>query len=271
MRLYSTIQSTEAGDVTLLAMFETFLAIGISISIYIKYHIATHLFIGAIVAPFLMLRTEESTKLGIRYFFNVFDYILNIGRASAARFPRSKAWNIFILGWVVGLIAISHLFAPLIIKITLTIRNLFGNFLHSIRCMPNNWIKLVLAMDFAHPPELVPGIEGSEIGSRFIITWSVISKDFKKPRKSRLMIGAACYASFTYAPAWLYRISVKSTSLMYLPLIWVAHGLDVKVEKVDVILDEILSSQLSRIKRWYACLVLLSMTIPWTILAYSQN
>src|SRR5688500_11684274 len=57
----STPESAAAGEITLLAILETLLAAALAIVCIKVFHTATHIVIGALIAPFLLLRTEAST------------------------------------------------------------------------------------------------------------------------------------------------------------------------------------------------------------------
>src|SRR5438270_142758 len=64
-RLYSTAESVAAGGASLLAIVETTCAMSVYAWIALKRG-TTHLTIAACVAPFLLLRTDDSTKMGLK-------------------------------------------------------------------------------------------------------------------------------------------------------------------------------------------------------------
>ena len=63
---YSTPKSATARTVSVLALVETLAAVGIYIWIAVSWG-TLHLLIAACVTPFLLLRTEESIKLGLKF------------------------------------------------------------------------------------------------------------------------------------------------------------------------------------------------------------
>ncbi len=66
MRFHSTLESVEAGEVSVLAVLETVLAVSVALYVAFRFDYTMHIAFGAIVAPFLMLRTTRSTLLGVR-------------------------------------------------------------------------------------------------------------------------------------------------------------------------------------------------------------
>jgi hypothetical protein len=66
MRWISDRQSVESEQVSMLAIFETAVAVGISITIIIYTKSVTHIAIGAAIAPFLLIRTCNSAELSMK-------------------------------------------------------------------------------------------------------------------------------------------------------------------------------------------------------------
>ena len=65
MRWVSSRESVRQGEPSVLAIVETLVATGISLWIAVRLGTVTHIVIGAGIAPFLLLRTDESAALGI--------------------------------------------------------------------------------------------------------------------------------------------------------------------------------------------------------------
>ena len=59
MRWFSNHESAARGEVSILAIIETLIAISISIGIAIYYDTTLHILISACIAPFLLLRTDD--------------------------------------------------------------------------------------------------------------------------------------------------------------------------------------------------------------------
>src|SRR5882724_9849461 len=68
MRLTSNKESVAKGEVSILAIAETFLAIILVFYLSAHFNTLRWLAIAMCVSPLLLLRTEESTRLGIKLF-----------------------------------------------------------------------------------------------------------------------------------------------------------------------------------------------------------
>src|SRR4051812_34345037 len=67
MRIVSTRASAATGEITLLAISESIFFTAISISLYWYSGHISHIALAACVSPFLLLRTERSNALGIKF------------------------------------------------------------------------------------------------------------------------------------------------------------------------------------------------------------
>ncbi len=72
---FSTPASVEAGKTSVLAVIETLVAIALTISLAIYFKTLTYIAITACIAPFLLLRTPESTQMGVEWFTRYEDFI----------------------------------------------------------------------------------------------------------------------------------------------------------------------------------------------------
>jgi hypothetical protein len=70
MVLWSTPESIERGEASWLAVLETILAVAAYWGIAWYFDTHTHLLISVLVAPLLLLRSLESTELGVKWFVN---------------------------------------------------------------------------------------------------------------------------------------------------------------------------------------------------------
>lgn len=75
-----------------------------------------------------------------------------------------------------------------------------------------------------------------------------------------------------YAPALLYRWSVKASSLIYLPFIWIIWSSLSTSATVRERLVEILESPREQLRRWYAGVVILVLSVlPFVLFSRSQS
>jgi hypothetical protein len=106
--------------------------------------------------------------------------------------------------------------------------SLFQRTLATIRCLKQgwaqfeeNWHMLVWALDFRQPPELLPGIKHrpdlEDFTSVRLLNW----REFK--HVVEFIIG--CFSLiFFFLPAWLYRLSLKSTCWFWWPLVFALNS-----------------------------------------------
>ncbi|MHB8158224.1 MAG: hypothetical protein ACYDEQ_12645, partial [Desulfocucumaceae bacterium] len=263
MKWYSTPESLIAGEISILAILETVAAT--IISVIIAYHFSSlkYIAISACIAPWLLLRSEKSTivninlaKKKIDIFEKYYDKIIDYGKG------RSLYINLLTMP-----IALLFLSAMLIIIATITrifsiIITLIRNPIYSIKNIPANWNKVVLSTDIFSPPQIFPGIEFSEPGSDDVkdltITWRDIVFSIME---ERIIIKAIIYTIIFILclfpitlTSYIYRWSIKSTSLIWSPLIWILRT----PSTGDLIyrLNQINEAAIYKVIRYYSALVI---------------
>lgn len=240
MRFHSTPESVEAGEVTILAVLETVLAVSVALYVAFRFNFTTHIAFGAIVAPFLMLRTDRSTDRAVRIFSTIVDaFLTRLKRPRDLTDPRLESWSNLLRSALEGLVfllavpsmMITFGLGALIARVGATVAATVRWPIESLRAMPTNWRMIVLAVDATHLPELVPGIEFHKDATRegqlygsFRRYWQYL---FAEPADwvglALALITLGPLLIVGYLPALAYRWSFKATSIVYLPLIWVAR------------------------------------------------
>jgi hypothetical protein len=87
------------------------------------------------------------------------------------------------------------------------------------KALPANWTTTLFVIDLVHPPEMVPSYTGTTIFN---------FEYFNRVIRSRLRFDSEKMASsaviyVVYAPAYFYRLSIKSTFWLYWPLAYLAN------------------------------------------------
>lgn len=213
MRLTSTVESTSNNEVTVLACLETILAIGLYFWIAIVYSTTSHIVVAVCIAPLLLLRTTDSINEAVAIYVKSDDF-----------------WSEFIednipisfLGLIIGLPVITivlavNLVLPLFIKSYIAIKYFIMSPLNSIKEIPNNYNKIILCTDFHHSLELVPGI--CERGFLDLSSQSFYS-DIKDD-DLLIRLWSLFFIPLVFLPAIFYRLSLKATSVIYWPLLWI--------------------------------------------------
>jgi hypothetical protein len=92
-----------------------------------------------------------------------------------------------------------------------------ARFLRSGFCnIPTNFRRTLFVVDLRHPAELVPGYSGPFANT----STAFLALGWNSPLKaSSNLLG---YVAF-FVPAYLYRLSIKSTCWLYLPLVYIAN------------------------------------------------
>lgn len=247
MQLHSTQQSIAAGKITVLAVLETFASVAIYTAIAFRYDSITHIAIAVCCAPLLLLRTRYSYRLGIA----LFDRYL--GKDIDARS------GIMFFSGIAG--------APLAGPIIRFLATLIGTLRHpilTIKEMPRNWYKQCLCTDLAHIPELVPGEEkltSVKFGFSFLLFTIPGSERFSLTQRSFLLIIRYTILIFGYTPALLLRISFKATSIVYLPLIFVAQTTAASRNSLKLRLARICRGEMEKARRYVSVTILILATL----------
>jgi len=202
MRLHSTPGSIRQSEVSILAVIETILAIGGTV-VLISFGYWRHFWIMVLVTPLLLLRTERSQSLGLSAFARGFNLWLQL--------PPTVAVILTLPLLILG---------SLVVKIASTVRTVVAAPIDSLTEIPKNWFLQVLCVDSFHPPELVPGIESSPDKTL----------DELKISNLRLTLSGLTWPATilfipsvlpAYALSFTYRMTLKGTSIVWAPLLWI--------------------------------------------------
>ncbi len=168
--------------------------------------------------------------------------------------------------------------SAMILKVFATMYCLFREPIASLSSMPTNWSRISLCTDVLFPPELMPGIsnyeqitgieENEKIGpglGRFCVgqAYSNFLLGLNKDKSISDYIGSLIVLLFVfipellflYFPALVYRFSLKSTSLVYLPFIWMVRHKDMGERDLRVAVREFVEHPYEKLKRRYAYFV----------------
>ena len=299
MRWVSTPESVRNGEVSALACLETLVAMGIAVWVIWRFDTLVPLAISVMVAPLLLLRTQESMELCARLIekmFFFFDWLLDW-------FPddkRSRKFGTITAGLILAifilfLVAFVALMPFAIAMWTAAARALstFRVFLQkplaTFRSIPRNWRRVVLCLDSALLPELVPGTETGEVAlpeHKDLVKFRAkeIKRIFSTLRPAEnpsliarlIMLPFVLLAAFMIAvacfPSLAYRLSLKTTSLIYLPIVFLGKGTAAGTRELSLLLRSTCDSELERVQRSYAWFVVVFFTaLPITLFIGSQK
>ena len=262
MRLYSTRESTNAGEPTVLAIVETLLAVGLLVVLSLWLDTAKWLAGAVCIAPLLLLRTWDSVAQGVQWWDRVSDDInesvgLFLG-AVAMTSIAAVCGCIYFTGWWTVLLVllfaggmVAGLMMPvfLVIRFGATLLSVLSDPIASLCAIRGNWQRVVLATDSATEPEFVPGDPDGP--AMFLAD---LSDDDPVGRWFSITMALG-----TYPFAAAYRWSVKATCLIYLPLIWLITKACSAPASVMQALDDFQVSDLRRIRVVVSVGVLLAL------------
>jgi len=227
MRWISSQESVAKGEVSLLAICETLIAIALVFYLAAHFNTLHWLAFAICVSPLLLLRTDKSTELGIKWWERWSNWM------KVEKWGGRGKWSRFFLITVVLMMACATGFA---VRTSATIVGFLRHPALSLRAIPQNWSRVTLAIDSKFPPEFIPGhpketpqsvLEG-ETGFAFVV--------------------ALLFVTPIFLPAFIYRWSLKATSIIYAPLVFVAHSTFSENTDLRTKLQLIKRSDLSRVR-----------------------
>jgi len=312
MRLTSNKESVARGEVSILAVGETLFAI--TIVFYLSSHFNTlgWLSVAMCFAPVLLLRTDTSTALGVKWFdiyeswnTRYIDKRLLDSSERLSEIPFGTPISLFtFVCMLIPLVIIRWMLAGIVIRFSATLWSVLSEPIQAFQAIPKNWARITLATDFFHGPEYIPGHprlgSGLAFFNRFkasagfvviyiLSPFAIIALLFRNKLLLSLIehINAESGSSLfdsndiisqrilrtfepiiviaMFLPSLAYRWSLKATSIVYAPLVFVAHSTFHKAINLNAKLDYIRRGDLPRIRVAYGillvCLFLLKLLL----------
>ncbi|MHB8272449.1 hypothetical protein [Bradyrhizobium sp.] len=248
--------TTEKGTFSILAAAEVLLAVGAYWLFSLWAHTHLHLLAGVVVAPFLLLRSEQSTALGQKWFkaidISFGDSYSPLGRL-LANIPNFKinwlkkpfGFLNFPIRAIVG-ISLYAIIAPLCLGIAFVIRIVATvcYLVPGVTSLSSNWWRTLFATDIFTRPEIVPGHKASDSIFHFdeFVATPREAVDYASGLQNTfankyvflaskalfvLFVTVICVGAYViiFGPSYLYRMSIKSTAWVHWPLAYVSRPL----------------------------------------------
>ncbi len=293
---FSTPDSFATSKVSILAIIETILASMIYLLIAFKYGTA-HLTIAVLLAPILLLRTDESVKYALEHskqydrvsikdvtlpvplqqsiFFlkniliswlviAIWGYFLNGDNEVIDIKPGGAAYLEVTIGTFMGVYILAF---GLVIRAWATIRFALINPSKSLSNIPINWWNQIASLDTFYPPELVPGVIKYEATKNYVSRLQPFAYLYVTIMRLHIF-GQGNHAIITVAtfpfiaiPVYFYRWSIKGTAILMLPMIGLLY--DSKTTKPEHIKNSLVMNTLFRVSCFmllYAILILILRT-----------
>jgi hypothetical protein len=303
MRIYSTSESIDAGEVSLLAIAETICATWIVVYLALWRESLFSIALATVIAPLLLLRTNDSQTRGVKwftifisyvdtYYFKKFVYPV-LRRLFEKRLSKYLVVAEF-YNTIHSIVKYSSyaacmmllLAGSILIRAMATLVAFWFDKKGAICSIPRNWCRITLSIDLIHPPELVPGFDkvdlvasgtprlaGLILFTNFRNWLGVVSSLFKYDRDITIIgVNEWLVLCILHVPALLYRWSLKSTSLVFLPFIWAARTNLTAGDTIEDKAGDILEDSIERLSRLYAWFVILFLTaLPIAFLSYAYS
>lgn len=283
MRFHSTPESAERGEVTVLAIVETIVAMGASLLLAVYLGSVRHIAIGGVAVLFTLFRTPLSVEMGLRAFhwdgpaakawlLAVYGLFL---LEPLSRMPRWISIPIGVPVFFVGGLGLATLIGIIVLvtRVVVTAICVVLSPITSLAAASINWKRIVLCTDTYHPPEPLPGVE--IVGYKSLQMRGMA----EAIRKTTAADGAVatlykwCVISILfivlYLPAFFFRIALKSTCLIHLPFLWRIRTHFGETLSAAEVLEDIRGGESERLQRWYGVIIAFVIfgSILWTIAA----
>lgn len=292
MRLWSTPESVRAAEPSALAMIETLAAIGASVWIGVHFGTWWHVFVGALMAPLLLLRTDLSCKIAWRIAQPVDKwadrwsdviggsklrmavwilFVCVIGGAAAFLYPGFSLALVIILAIMFGSIAPGWGLVGPIGRVLGAVRGVCASPIKSIRAIPRNWWRAIAALDFARRPELLPlpddpGWECPDLILKDELGGHTL-RAVRSGSRHLAWITAPWIVIIFVVPAVCFRLSLKSTALLWVPLLWALRPVKPAAEAWSAHLKLKATSDINRLVAIFSTLVLSGFVAKYLLFA----
>ncbi len=234
MLVHATTESVSEGRFSILAIAECVIAVAVYVAIGFHYQTFLHYVIAVILAPLLLLRTQESTDTALAAYSRFCNCVLKWFSEFLAKrdekIPKAAvvAVGVFVMSTEGLLIALGGS----CIRVGATAWTLLRHPIATLRAMPRNWVRQSLCTDITIPPEIVPNEATYNVNAAAeygIMSFDRVIVAFRKSYSysgiGRFMAVAAALPLLIlgYIPSFCLRLSFKATSIVYVPFIWITR------------------------------------------------
>jgi len=258
MHWVSSKESVAKGEVSVLAIVETLCAIALVFYLSSHFNTLRWLAIAMCVSPLLLLRTTQSTRMGIRWVGRI---IKDLGSNPTYHSSTSIGAPLPKIGVALAYLPVGFLL-PFLIRFGATLVSICRYPTSTVRAIPKNWVRITLAMDSCVYPEIIPGYP---VDLGFLIT-AILDHPERRERIKRAWLNFPIVIPL-FLPALLYRWSLKATSIIYAPLVFVARSTFSEGKDLRTKLELIKRGDLSRIRVLYGIAAIAAFLVKLVLMA----
>lgn len=272
----STPRSVREDEPTVLAIAETLVFTAAALVLAINLGTFAYTAVSAAIAPFLLLRTTRSEETGIflaesmlkkipywllppMLFYTVQDITYTI------LLPVPIRWRIH---WYVrarlflipAFLSFVLIVLPIVIfsRIAATGINVLLHPFETVLNLSTNWRRNVLCIDVCSIPEVLPGIERTHLPGGVLRGLKLSTGLWAFRRRDTKSWSGMFPIAIVYLTAIPYRWALKSTAVIWSPLIWVFRPLHDQKEIFDVF-HRITSKRLYKVGLVYSLIVVFAL------------
>jgi hypothetical protein len=242
VRLHSTQESIERGEISILAISECIVAIIVYVAIAEYYSSLWHYIFAVAVAPLWLLRTPVSQVTALQIWSGYAQKIINVtDKDNPGAFEATWAVTKAIFAPIFGIAT----------RFVVTAYYVLTKPLLALQNIPDNWFRQTLSTDFFYYPEIVPGESRAGKSLTFHNLIRTISQEWKDASSNFsiiLIIFALLLLVVGYVPAIIFRVTFKATSIVYLPLVFIALGTANIKASNKVILDLLVNGEREKLR-----------------------
>jgi hypothetical protein len=251
MILISSHTSVRNQQVSVLACLETVLATGLIFSMLFWLHMTYHIVVSLIFAPFLLTRTPRSIDLNINA-----SIVSAILVANVVDWVKPKEAGMYApVFWV--FLTVLSIPAFFLTRVTVFARSLLAHPIEAISYIPENWRKVVLCTDTGTLPELIPGLADLPLTDRrnALRLYGLEFWFEEWPSSWYVRFWLVLAALPIFVAAMVYRWSLKSTALIWSPLVWAFRPIR-REDDPTTFSKAIIELSLFKFSRLYSAIVL---------------
>jgi hypothetical protein len=266
-RFWSTTESIARGQASVAAVVETVAAVIFYLWLASQFGFAKPLFYSIICAPFVLMRTKSSVRLGVRMLRDAEIFLnkeprftvllIGFGLIGIALqlwvFSRMGLDRNFISITAAVVIPVAAVVSPFLV-LSLAIRTIatLKNLREGMKAIPYKFRVLVLCISPSQLPEFVPGANRTRLFWS-LGTWVRIAATQRKLRMVFFLIAVGTLM----LPSWFFRFTVKSSAWFWGPLSYLGQDLRMG-EKPELLHWQSVGSLTAKANVLSSCLVLLA-------------
>ncbi len=254
IRWVSNPESIKANQPSVLAIAETLAAMCVSVWIAVTWDTYLHIAIGASIAPLLLMRTDESCIRGlvvIRSLAKPLELVHDFQHEGAGirKWLGVPAFAAMCLVWIPTMLLVARVVAG--------VTYLVQHPVVAAAAIPSNWRSANIVIDsknwphiLAKPRDLPDSVDEDDFWDVGEIIEGIRSDVPQSCGEIPVWLLMLVVSPFVILPAFVYRWSLKSTAIIWFPLLWAWRSVREAGKPLGTYLDIYLRDLITKIVLW---------------------